>query len=169
MEIWKDILGYEGLYQVSNLGRVKLLPRKVNAKSNSCRMLYEKIFAIVLAPNGYCRVGLRLNKNRRHFSVHRLVAEAFIPNDKNKPQVNHINGIKTDNRVENLEWCTERENSVHFCLSLNKSSKYTGVSWNKSARKWQSSISVNNTSTYIGKFGTEYDAHLAYQAKLASI
>ena len=137
MEIWKDILGYEGLYQVSNLGRVKLLPRKVNAKSNSCRMLYEKIFAIVLSPNGYCRVGLRLNKNRRHFG--------------------------------NLEWCTERENSVHFCLLLNKSSKYTGVSWNKSARKWQSSISVNNTSTYIGKFETEYDAHLAYQAKLASI
>ena len=92
VEVWKDITGYEGLYQVSNLGRVKSLPRV-----NRCVDKY------------YTRKGKVLtghpDKNGRRFMVHRLVAMSFIPNSNKLPQVNHINEIVNDNRVANLEWC----------------------------------------------------------------
>ena len=101
IEIWKDIEGYEGLYQVSNLGRIKSLQRNGTVGCDK-----------VITPNGcgrYARIGLR-NKKRVHFSVHRLVASAFIPNPNNFPQVDHINGNRYDNRVENLELCDRQYN-----------------------------------------------------------
>ena len=111
-EIWKDIKGYEGLYQVSNLGRVKSLPRLMfNGKGYF--MSKEKILKLGTA-NGYKRVTLCKNNEQEPFLVHRLVAEAFIPNPNNLPQVNHkIDDFehRSDNRVENLEWCTAEYNS----------------------------------------------------------
>lgn len=98
-EIWKDIKGYEGLYQVSNLGRVKSL------RSKKLLKLSER--------NGYLRTALTVGYNSKHFSVHRLVAECFVPNTYNLPQVNHKDGVKTNNNMLNLEWCTNQENSRH--------------------------------------------------------
>jgi hypothetical protein len=109
-EVWKDIPDYEG-YQASNLGNIRSVDRKV--KNSNGREYYVKGTSIkkTLSKNGYYVV--RLTKAKLERFVHRLVGFAFIPNPENKPQINHINGVKTDNRLENLEWCTNRENIEH--------------------------------------------------------
>lgn len=111
-EKWKDVDGYKGLYQVSNLGRVKSLERLKN-KGNHKEKVYEKILKIAYNHKGYPITYLYKNGERKTISVHRLVAIAFLSNPNNLPQVNHINGIKTDNRPCNLEWCTNEYNQKH--------------------------------------------------------
>lgn len=104
-EVWKDIQGYEGRYQVSSLGRVKSYTRAKNP---------EGIVLKFSEVDGYNRVGITDSSGyRRHFLAHRLVAMAFIPNINNKPQVNHIDSNRKNNNVKNLEWVTNRENSIH--------------------------------------------------------
>jgi len=110
MEIFKDIKGYEGLYQVSNLGNVRSYYKDKEGK----------ILSAGLKPEGYKYVNLHSDKNK-NFYIHRLVALAFIPNPQNKTQVNHINGIKNDNRLDNLEWATSSENRLHaYKIGLQK-------------------------------------------------
>lgn len=111
-EIWKDVVGYEGLYQVSNFGRVR------------------KIEPVIIGQGGsrYKSVWLKKNNEKNFCSVHRLVAQAFIPNPENKKTVNHINGIKSDNRVDNLEWATYSENIKH---ALNNNLIRKGKKWLK--------------------------------------
>lgn len=105
MEEWKDVLGYEGLYQVSDEGRIRSICRQGNALPGIRKPSLDK--------DGYLQIGLYDNGECRKWKVHRLVATTFIPNPFSKPQVNHINGIKTDNRVENLEWVSDKDNKAH--------------------------------------------------------
>lgn len=112
-EIWKDVIGFEGYYQVSNLGKVRSLDRIVEHTYSKKLTLKGVEMKPQINFGGYCQVRLCKDNNTRGYVIHRLVAQAFIPNPDNKPQVNHINGIKTDNRVENLEWVTHRENAIH--------------------------------------------------------
>ncbi len=109
MEVWKDIAGYEGIYQVSDAGRVRSVAR-VNSQGAKLKGKPRKL---IKDHNGYCVVGLTRDAVMRYHKVHRIVAAAFIPNPDNLPQVNHTEGNKADNRACKLEWCTNQENIDH--------------------------------------------------------
>lgn len=122
-EVWKDIKGFVGIYQVSNLGNVKSLERYVN---NGHQLVNEKVLKPIINSLGYAKVTLYKDGKRKIFSVHRLVAEAFIPNPENKPCIDHVNCIRSDNRLENLRWVTHSENNLNP-LTLDKFKGWVGV------------------------------------------
>jgi hypothetical protein len=114
MEIWKDITGYEGKYQISNIGKVKSLS---NSRSGGKNKYYdykrkEKILSLKISKRGYSFIALSDSGTSSVFYIHHLVAGHFI-GERNGRQINHRNGIKTDNRVENLEWCSPKQNIIH--------------------------------------------------------
>ena len=111
MEIWKDIVGYEGLYQVSNLGNVMSLEKYIDNKKGAIQYRPPKVLKQYKNKFGYMRVYLTQNSIKKMYAVHRLVATAFISNPDNKPCVNHIDNNRANNVVDNLEWCTYKENS----------------------------------------------------------
>jgi hypothetical protein len=112
-EIWKNIPAYEGMYQVSNLGRVKTVAREVKNTAKSFRKLEEKIHTPCDNGNGYKYVTLSMSRVRSNYYIHRIVAEVFLCNCFELLEVNHIDGNKANNRVDNLEWCTRSENAKH--------------------------------------------------------
>lgn len=127
-EMWKDIKGYEGLYQVSNTGKIRSLGRTVEIIDKNgrkvTRVYPSKILRYARDKRGYCRTSLTLNGKSTTLIVHRIVAQTFIPNLDNKPQVNHIDGNKENNNVKNLEWCTAKENTKKaFEIGLKKKGK----------------------------------------------
>lgn len=113
-EIWKEIVGYEGLYDISNMGRVRICDKYVVTKHGDiCREMKGKILKKCKNNCGYIKYTLTKGYKTKVCAAHRLVANAFISNPENKPQVNHINGVKHDNAAGNLEWVTAKENVSH--------------------------------------------------------
>lgn len=124
-EVWKDIPHYEGLYQISNFGRVKALARRRENHTHGVWIQPEQIMSVRLNKDGYeCVCLTPKNGKRKTERVHRLVALAFIPNPDKKPEVNHINCIRDDNRVKNLEWVTRQENIAHTVKCGGRVKKY---------------------------------------------
>ena len=161
-EKWKDVPNYEGLYQVSNMGNVKSLGNDKKRK--------EKILNNQKDSKGYLRVSLSKNGKVKPMLIHHLITIVFlghIPDGTRRIVIDHINNIKTDNRLENLQLITNRQNTSKD--KKNGYSKYTGVCWHKKANKWIASILVNKKRKHLGYFENEYDAHLAYQKALEEI
>lgn len=164
-EIWKEIKDYEGLYYISNLGRVKSLSKTVKT-SIGYRVTKEKILIPGTNGGGYQMVGLYKNNITKAFRIHQLVSIAFLNHVPcgRKLVVNHKDFNRINNHVHNLEIITQRENANK--KHLKSSSNYTGVHWCNTKKKWVSQIAINGKNNHLGYFLNEIDASNAYQNKL---
>jgi len=165
-EIWKDVVGYEGLYEVSNLGRVKSLNYNHTGKPSLLKLITTKY--------GYLDVSLHKNGVTKSFKVHILVSLSFLDCLKSSNEVyvvDHINGIRSDPRAENLRFVTQRFNSsIGFRINADKySSKYVGVSKRRSNGKWMATIYIKPKSVNLGYYFKEEDAAKAYQDALLKL
>lgn len=156
IEIFKDIPEYEGIYQISNLGNLKSFK---NGK--------EKILSPSVNTSGYKQFKLRKNNKIKITRIHQLVALVFLnhkTDNSKKFVINHKNFIRTDNRLDNLEIVTFRENTNK--KHIKSSSKYTGVCWCNRDKKYRAYININKKYKSLGYYENEYDAHLAYENAL---
>lgn len=143
MEEWRDIKNFEGIYQVSNLGRIKSMTRVITYSNGVKHLTKGKVIKPILDTYGYYRITLYKNGKAYQRLWHRVVAEAFVPNPNNFSEINHKNEVRTDNRVENLEWCTKGYNNNYgnhnSNLSLSKrKSIYQIDDSNNVIKKWNS-------------------------------
>lgn len=152
-EIWKDVPGYDGVYQVSSIGRVRSVTRVIKHGDHK-RTSYGTILIQYVTVWGYMGIGFYKDRKRKCHPIHRLVAIAFIPNPENKKQVNHKNGIKTDNRIENLEWATPHENISHaFSNGLSFVKRGSGNHFAKAI------VQYDLKGNFVAKYGCAMDAY----------
>lgn len=156
VEEWKDVVGYEGSYEVSNYGRVRTHKHKTTYTSrHGIRHWKQRILKEKSKTNRDVRISLWKNGKRKDYLAHRLVAEAFIPNPENKPTVNHIDGNPKNNYVQNLEWATYGENNNHAFDNRLISTAYPVTLVNQVSGEAMSFRSLSKASEYIG-FGVGY-------------
>lgn len=165
-EIWKDVVGYEGLYQVSNLGRVKSVERYINryySKHVERKMfIKEKILSFGYTA-GYPLVSLCKNGVVKKQSVHRIVAIAFIPNPENKEQINHKDGNRANPSVNNLEWVTNTENQRHSWKYLNRVNPNKGKTFSEKTKRkmklhWQTHLNAQCKKVYCVELNRCFDS-----------
>lgn len=183
-EVWKDIAGYEGLYQVSNFGRVKSLDRVVKRKNQPDLPVAGKVLRPRFGKNGYAYVILSKEGKGKTANIHRIVAMTFLERFDGCELVNHKDGNKANNCVENLEWCNfsrimqhafdnglvSKEKIAKSVMNPNKQNKSNtsgrkGVYFNKKIKKWQAYIRINGVQTYLGVYENIEDAIRAREKK----
>lgn len=161
MEIWKNIKGFEGFYQVNNLGKVKTIERKRICSKGGIRLVKEKMLTPCIFPNGYIGFYLRVNGNRKTVLQHRIVAECFIENKNNLATVNHKDSNRSNNNIENLEWMSQSQNikygfinnakareNVKYCRGK-KHKRSIGVEAFKDQEKVLRFESINMAAKYL--------------------
>jgi len=171
-EIWKDVPNYEGYYQASNIGRVRSLDRTV-VDSRGVKRLYKGRIIKGSVDKGYRKTTLVKDNVGRTYRFSQLVAMAFLDHKPNGHAlvVDHINGVKTDDRVENLRIVSHRANTS-TCFRSNEesfSSGYVGVNWDKKSSKWKAQIQHNGINTPLGYYNTEIEASTAYREALSKV
>jgi hypothetical protein len=144
------------------------ISRSGDILSTKCKEM--RVLTPCLTFKGYYQIKI-YNKNGDRCSrkVHRLLAKVFIDNPGGKPIVDHKDGNKKNNSLENLRWCTNQENTQNKVSHKNSSSKYRGISWKEANKKWQAQINIEGKKHHLGYFKSEHDAHLAYDAKAREI
>lgn len=165
-ELWRPVLLLEEYYDVSNLGNVRSKDRTIDRGDGDGSWKKRNVYSEPIKPfkniHGYHMVSLKKTVNRgKNINVHRLVAEAFIPNPENKPCVNHKNGIKTDNRVENLEWVTRSENTIHAIK--------TGLSSSIGDSHYNSKLTEKKVIDILTSKDTPNELSVKYGVKLSTI
>lgn len=169
MEKWRDVKGYEGLYQISNYGRVKSLFRKVNCKGGKFRNVPERIMKTYINSKGYEHLILHKYNTDKTITIHKLIAISFFNCVliNQKLVIDHKDNNKLNNNLWNLQIITNRKNTSKD--RKNGTSKYVGVCWYKKYNKWRASIYIKNKQIFLGYFINELDAAKAYQDKLKEI
>ncbi len=174
MEIWKDIEGHEGFYQVSNEGNLRSLDRVVKGKSESNKTLKGRSLKSTITVYGYKVVVFCKNGKKENFRIHRLVAQSFLSNAEKKPLINHIDGDKTNNIVSNLEWCTHSENMKHAFATRLKEPSNPNKNGLTQGSKHHNSKLVEKEVMFIRKNarkngGKFYNAELAREFNVSKV
>lgn len=159
MENWKDISGYEGYYQISNLGRIRSLDRYANVGGGGRRLVKGKIIKPVKCTNGYYEASLSYKGVRKVLLLHRVVAEAFIPNPNNLPEVNHKDENPANNEASNLEWCTSKYNANYGTRNERM----------MIGRETKPVIQFDKDGTFIKRWDSMMDACREYGADISSM
>lgn len=161
IEEWRDVPNYEGLYMVSDLGRMKSLKKYFGNNQNIIKGSPDK--------DGYYRINLHKSKKQKNYNIHQLVSISFLEHITCGMElvINHKNFIRTDNRKLNLEIVTSRENSNR--KHIKHTSKYTGVCWDKKKKEWSSTIIFDKKKIHLGYFDTEEEASKYYENAILSI
>lgn len=149
IEIWRDVKGFKDYYMVSNYGRVRSLRN-------------DKILKPIVNYKGYLLVQLSLNGYKKNKRIHRLVAEAFIPNPDSLQEVDHIDNNRQNNFADNLRWATGSENTRNRDVCRQSTSKYNGVSQDKRTGRFIAHVRFNKKTTYLGSFSEDTKAALAF-------
>lgn len=161
MEVWKPVIGFEKQYEVSSLGKIRNLDKNITSKLGKMVLIKGKLLKPGLDKDGYVRMRFCLGSKQndivgKSIGVHIVVAMAFINNPLNKPLINHKNGIKTDNRIDNLEWCTSSENVQHaYDTGLACSKK--GEKCHKSKLKEDDIVSIRNSTKSYNELSVYYN------------
>ncbi len=169
-EVFKDIIGYEGIYQISTYGNVKSLKRTVR-RADKYYIVQGRILKPSLDGRGYFRVNLHKNGEMKTYKIHQLVSITFLNHtiDGHKVVIDHKNNIRTDNRLLNLQLISNRKNVSKDIDKSKTSSKYTGVRWDKNSNKWRAEIYDNSKGYYLGLFTSEKHASLEYKKAIFHI